>query len=405
MAAFTIASLGAWFLVVLLAYLLRGRFFATFAAVILGVHTLSSSALASSELVAGTPWISGLAIYLQAVTYLHFATLVRPRMRSLRWRVLISVPASFFVAAVFLATPWAVAASLGFALPGLWIPVLAAFVGLLQSLFTREQIVELHLNDGIDAGLLAPHPQAVGFGAVEANADALTIVQITDPHLGPFMSEHRLRRICARAVARAPDLIVLTGDFLTMESQRDPEVLLRALAPLRALRGRVFACLGNHDYEALELVKRALRAAGIELLVDRQVLISTPRGSFQILGFDHVFRDREAHLHEVCERLVRRPNTRRIALLHDPGAFDALPPGTADIVFSGHTHGGQVGLVSLGLGWTVLRSLSSIPDHGLWAKGHDRLYIHRGTGHYGFPLRLGVPAEQSLIRLYFGEQR
>ncbi len=399
---FTIASLGAWFAVVLLAYLLRGRFFATFAAVILGMHTLSSSALASSELVVSTAWIAGLAIYLQAMTYLHFATLVRPRMRSLWWRGLVSVPASFFVAAVFLAAPWAIAESLGLALPGLWIPIVGAFLGLLQSLWTREQVIELHLEDGVDAGPLAPRPQAVKAGGAAKSTEALTIIQITDPHLGPFMSERRLRRICARAVARAPDLIVLTGDFLTMESQRDPEVLLRALAPLRAFRGRVFACLGNHDYEALELVRRALKAAEIELLVDRQVLVSTPHGSFQIIGFDHVFRDREAHLREVCERLVRRPGTRRIALLHDPGAFDGLPPDTADLVLSGHTHGGQVGLVSLGLGWTVLRSLSSIPDHGLWAKGRDRLYIHRGTGHYGFPLRLGVPAEQSVVRLYFG---
>ncbi len=405
MIVFTIASLGAWFFVVLLAYLLRGRFFATFAAVILGMHTLSSSALASSDLVVGTAWIVGLGVYLQAMTYLHFATLIRPRMRSLWWRGFVSVPASFFVTTVFLAMPWAIAASLGVALPGLWIPALVAFSGLLQSLWTREQIVDLHLNNNVDAGPLAPRPQALGGGGVAANAEALTIVQITDPHLGPFMSERRLRRICARAVARKPDLIVLTGDFLTMESQRDPEVLRRALEPLRALRGRVFACLGNHDYEALGLVRRALRAAEIELLVDRQVLVSTPRGDLQILGFDHVFRDREAHLREVCTRLVRRPGIRRIALLHDPGAFDALPPGTADLVLSGHTHGGQVGLVSLGLGWTVLRSLSSIPDHGLWAKGRDRLYIHRGTGHYGFPLRLGVPAEESLLRLHFGQQR
>ena len=58
------------------------------------------------------------------------------------------------------------------------------------------------------------------------------------------------------------------------------------------------------------------------------------------------------------------------------------------------------GLVSFGLGWTVLRALSSIPDHGLWARGRERLYVHRGTGHYGFPLRLGVPAEQSVLRVH-----
>jgi predicted MPP superfamily phosphohydrolase len=42
----------------------------------------------------------------------------------------------------------------------------------------------------------------------------------------------------------------------------------------------------------------------------------------------------------------------------------------------------------------------ALPDHGLWARGRDRLYVHRGTGHYGFPLRLGVPSEESLLRVH-----
>jgi len=66
-------------------------------------------------------------------------------------------------------------------------------------------------------------------------------------------------------------------------------------------------------------------------------------------------------------------------------------------VLSGHTHGGQVGLVSLGLPWTMMRVFMNAPDHGFWARGSDRLYVHRGTGHYGFPLRLGVPAEESVL--------
>lgn len=78
--------------------------------------------------------------------------------------------------------------------------------------------------------------------------------------------------------------------------------------------------------------------------------------------------------------------------------FD-VPDGAAALTLSGHTHGGQVGLVSLGLAWTIL-SLWRSPDHGLWGKGRNRLYVHRGTGHYGFPIRLGVPGEESLLRIW-----
>ena len=115
---------------------------------------------------------------------------------------------------------------------------------------------------------------------------------------------------------------------------------------------------------------------------------------------DFVWRERERHLAEVCARHPRIPGVLRIVLLHDPAAFVRLAAGEADLVLSGHTHGGQVGLVSLGLPWTMLRVFMKAPDHGLWARGTDRLYVHRGTGHYGFPLRLGVPAEESLLRVH-----
>ena len=75
-----------------------------------------------------------------------------------------------------------------------------------------------------------------------------------------------------------------------------------------------------------------------------------------------------------------------------------LPDDEIDLVLSGHTHGGQVGLVSFGRDWTVL-SRTRWPDHGLFARGRSRLYVHRGTGFYGFPLRVGVPGEASVLEL------
>jgi len=193
---------------------------------------------------------------------------------------------------------------------------------------------------------------------------------------------------------------VLTGDFLTMESQRDPSLLARALEPLKALPGRVFACFGNHDHEAPAIVRDALSNAGARLLMDDAAEVETAAGPVQIVGMDFVWRERARHLSSVCARFPRKPGSLRVVLLHDPGAFRRLPAGEADLVLSGHTHGGQVGLVSLGLPWTMLRVLMNAPDHGFWARGTDRLYVHRGTGHYGFPLRLGVPAEESVLQVH-----
>ena len=87
-------------------------------------------------------------------------------------------------------------------------------------------------------------------------------------------------------------------------------------------------------------------------------------------------------------------------MLHDPLGFQHIAAGEIDLVLSGHTHGGQVGLVSLGFDWTVL-SRSAWPDHGLFALGSNRLYVHRGTGFYGFPLRVGVPGEASVMEVFY----
>src|SRR5262249_42733703 len=153
---------------------------------------------------------------LQAALFLHFALLARAQLRPLAYRVLVSVPGSWFLAGTFLAIPWALVAAFGGEPPGAWIPYAVALVGLVQSLAPRPEEIDIAL-DGRVVDSLRRHPR--GDGRVER---PLRIIQITDPHLGPFMSEERLRRICERAVARKPDLVFLTGDFVTMESHGAP---------------------------------------------------------------------------------------------------------------------------------------------------------------------------------------
>lgn len=384
------ASVTAAIAVVLAAALFRGRLYATFAAVLLGVHTTISLAMAPAFAAA---WPLFLA--LQATVYLHFASLVRPALRPTGWRALVSLPASFFVAGTFLAAPWAIASALGADPPLPWLPYAIALLGMAQSLRHVVEEVDVAL-DGAPVESLRRHP--LGTARVER---PLRLVQITDPHLGPFMPTTRLRAIVERAVAREPDLVLLTGDLVTMESHTAEAALIEALAPLRALPGRVFACRGNHDLEAPEVVARALAAVGARLLLDDAELVQTPAGAVQVLGLDfHGRSRRRARIEAACAASPRIPGALRLVLLHDPGAFEHVPEGDGDLVLSGHTHGGQLGLLSLGLPHTVVSAFTKIPDHGLWAKGVNRLYVHRGTGHYGFPVRVGVPAEESLVRVH-----
>ena len=389
LALFPWLSAGAAVLVVLSAALFRGRLYATFVGVLLTVHTLVSAAMAPV-----LEPVLPLYAYLQLAVYLHFALLAVPRLRPLWYRALVSVPASFFAAATLLAIPWAIAKGLGAHPYGHFVPYLLAAFGVVQSLRHRFEETDIAL-DGRPAPSLSRH--RLGEGRVER---PLRLVQITDPHLGPFMSEARLREIAERAVAANPDLVLLTGDFLTMEAHEARASLARALSPLAALQGTVFACRGNHDHEAPETVAGALADVGATLLVDDERTVETPAGPVQILGIDFHFRERERRTQDACKRHPRVPGALRLVLLHDPGAFRHVPDGEADLVLSGHTHGGQLGLLVLGLPHTFVSAFTQIPDHGLWALGKNRLYVHRGTGHYGFPLRVGVPGEESLLRVH-----
>lgn len=390
MSQFALWSWIAWAVVVVAARLLRGKSYATFRAVSLALHVLIASALVDRF-----AFVWPLFVYLHSSVFLQSVALARPRMRPPAYRVLVSIPAAFFAAGTLLAWPWALAAAFGWSLPGAWVPYLLSALGVIQSLTARREEVDVVVADGQTVHGLRRHDR----GSLRV-ARALRIVQISDPHLGPFMSVKRLRQIAKRAVGKNPDLVLLTGDFLTMESQSDPNLLAEALEPLHALGGRVFACLGNHDHEAPLVVGRALQACGVRLLIDDSTVVDTPAGKVQVVGSDFAWRDRKEHLVRLCEEHPRVPGALRILLLHDPSAFRQLPEGEADLVLSGHTHGGQVGLVSLGLPFTMMRFFVKAPDHGFWARGTDRLYVHRGTGHYGFPLRLGVPAEESVLSVH-----
>lgn len=394
---FFVSTAVAWAAVVLLAAVRRGRGFAMISGIVLGVHGLVSVALWPHFAARG---LGVLVLVPQLAMFVHFGSLTFPRLRGWPWRVLVSWPGLWWGGATFLAFPWAIASAFDLTPFGWWLPYALGLVGLVQSLRNRDATVDLVLDrESIQPGQpgqgVARHPHG------SARTDRpLRIVQITDPHLGPFMSVERLRSVAERAVAADPDLVLLTGDYLTMESQGTPGCLAEALAPLAALEGRVFACRGNHDLEAPAMVAHELARVGVRLLVDEAVLVRTAIGPVQIVGMDFRWRDRAGHAQEIAARWPRVANALRVVLLHDPGAFVHLGDGDGDLVLSGHTHGGQLGLVSLGMTWTAVSLLSKVPDHGFWARGRNRLYVHRATGHYGFPLRLGVPGEEGVLHVH-----
>ncbi|MGH0034570.1 MAG: metallophosphoesterase [Myxococcota bacterium] len=396
---------------------MRGRRYGVFSAITLGV-SLPGALIGHARLVqtvpeSVVPWLHLAFAYCMAAAGVHLAHLVRARMRSPWFRLGASVPGQTFVAAGFMMGGWLLALlpirALFWALsldgvlavlrPLDWLPLIVAAASAISS--PRPSIEWVRVRLGVDG------PEEVTRVPVERHRlhppaplepRPLRLVQITDPHLGPWQTIGGLQRTIERLLDRDPDLVLLTGDFLTMESNATPGALATALEPLGELPGRCFAIFGNHDHEAPDEVRHGLESNGVRLLVDEEVACTTAAGRVQLIGADYVGKGRREHLLALLEKYPRREDHLRLLMLHDPLGFRHLPADDVDLTLSGHTHGGQVGLVSLGLDWTVL-SRSRWPDHGLFALGANRLYVHRGTGFYGFPLRVGVPGEASVLEV------
>ncbi|MFK7896175.1 MAG: metallophosphoesterase [Myxococcota bacterium] len=412
-----------WLGVPIYAAIARGRLYAAFAAVVLS-FALPGALILHDRLreiaSGGTQTLLDLIFaYSMAAAGIQLAHLVRAKLRGPAFRWLISAPGQTFIAGGMLAGPWLLlllpfrllfeALGADTAL-GLWtgleaLPLVVAVLSIATSITAKTETVRFALaENGPEEFERLPLQRIYGEAppAIHpATPRPLRIVQLTDTHLGPWQSVERLRKIVEELAAREPDLVALTGDFLTMESMGTPGCLEDALRPLEPLAEKCVAIFGNHDHEAPEHVRDALKNLGIRLLIDEEACFETPAGQVQVVGSDFVGGGHAEHLDTLLTRFPRRADHLRLLLLHDPVGFHALPAENVDLVLSGHTHGGQVGLVSLGIDWTALTP-TKWPDQGLFAKGRSRLYVHRGTGFYGFPLRVGVPAEHSVLEIQTG---
>jgi len=230
--------------------------------------------------------------------------------------------------------------------------------------------------------------------------DGLRIAHLSDIHVGGAMDLPRLLRVAALTNAARPDLVVHTGDFLTHRDGDFDLPLYEALGRIEAPHGQ-WACLGNHDFDdPLRLVRR-LHAAGVRTLRNRMVTIFIDGHEIELAGIDYAFG--RSQRGEIYSQVVgawgpRRP-VPRILLNHDPSAFAALPEGCADLVCSGHTHGGQIG-VQFGAGSAMtLVGLIGVPDQGVFVRGDMRLFVTRCVGFYGYPMRIGIPPEVALLTL------
>jgi predicted MPP superfamily phosphohydrolase len=227
--------------------------------------------------------------------------------------------------------------------------------------------------------------------------DGLTIVQMSDVHSGLFMKESRMREYVEVANSLNPDVVALTGDFVaTKNTQVEP--FISAISRLRAKYG-VYGCLGNHDLftESDELIERGFTRHGFKLLRGANQVIDVGGAKLNIIGVDYIGFDPEIRkLEDALGRISTDGTT--ILLLHAPQQFPQAARAGIHLTLSGHTHGGQI---ALNFGDLVIAParLSTMFLAGLFKIGNSHLYVNRGLGTTGPPIRIGAPPEITHITL------
>lgn len=226
--------------------------------------------------------------------------------------------------------------------------------------------------------------------------DGLRVVQLTDLHASRLFQAPWMRAVVERVNATNPDLVLITGDIV------DGTVAARTndVAPLMALKAKygVFAALGNHEYYSdFGRWPNALTGLGLKLLVNQHAVIWKQGVPLVLAGVsDKVATNFGAVPPDTQSALAGKPpGAYTILMAHRPGDAEANAKLGVDLQVSGHTHGGQI----LGLHWLVQLANNGFVS-GLYKIGESGLYVSNGAGLWaGFPLRLGCPAEISLITL------
>lgn len=231
--------------------------------------------------------------------------------------------------------------------------------------------------------------------------EGFRIAQLSDIHISPFMTGNQIRRCVAIANQLKADLVVLTGDFLTWDGAAEGEVV-HALAGLGAPFG-VFGCLGNHEIytKTQDSITRLFAAAGVRILRLEHAAIQSQSERLNLIGVDFQGRHGpplppEAYLQGVQQLLL--PDTTNILMSHNPNSFDRAAQLGIDLTLAGHTHGGQLALEFIHRGLNL--SHSDYPyNRGWYEKGTAQIYVNRGIGTIGFPIRFGARPEITVIEL------
>jgi predicted MPP superfamily phosphohydrolase len=254
----------------------------------------------------------------------------------------------------------------------------------------------------------------LSFKNLPAAFKGMRMVHISDIHSGSFQDIRAVNKGIDLILKQQPDLIVFTGDLVN-DRATEMEPYQNSFGRLTAPLG-VFSTLGNHDYgdyvqwptaqakvDNLEALKKVHANMGWRLLMNEHVVLEKNGEKIALLGIENW--GAKARFPKYGKMDLAHPGTEnipfKILLSHDPSHWDAqvLPeyPGI-DLMLSGHTHGMQFGLENPYFKWSPVQWMYK-QWAGLYEQGAQKLYVNRGYGFIGYPGRVGILPEITVIEL------
>ena len=235
--------------------------------------------------------------------------------------------------------------------------------------------------------------------------EGFRIAQLSDFHIGPFMPADEIRRYVALTNRLKPDLIAVTGDFVTWDAGTQ-EAVVEVVSELKAPFG-IYGCLGNHElWTDTEASITALFAQrNIRILRQQHAAIEHGGDRLNLIGVD--FQSQRG-MGPYVVGLVRNylrgveplvaPYTVNILLSHNPNTFDRAADLGIDLSLAGHTHGGQVTLEFINKKLSPSRLITPYV-RGWFTRPGGQLYVNRGIGTIGVPIRFDAPPEITVFEL------
>ena len=219
------------------------------------------------------------------------------------------------------------------------------------------------------------------------------IVQLSDIHVGGLIGLKFIKNIVQRVNVLKPDLVVITGDLVDVEVDKIDDVL-NLFKDLDSRFGTYFI-VGNHEYfHNIDKIIAKVKSLGIRVLENENVYIGEEGEGFNLAGVYDVFGYRaKTHMPDIYKALENKKTSPTILLAHQPRYIEEVNGGV-DLILSGHTHGGQL------YPFRLLVKLQQPYISGLHQHNKDlQIYVNKGTGFWGPPMRLGATSEITEIFL------